>query len=150
MGKKNETHYDTKEFNLRFSDPENPQEQFTDTISNHSTQGSDTFSNLDESFTEEPVADQDHCPNKFVLLTLKANKKISWIHHRMPVLLDDKTTKMWLDPIVPYDECYKSILESNIIAKGDDIEMYEVSSLVNKVSNQSADCILPKTQFDDQ
>ena len=57
MGKKNETHYDTKEFNLRFSDPENPQELFTDTISNHSTQGSDTYSNLDESFTEEPVAD---------------------------------------------------------------------------------------------
>ena len=68
----------------------------------------------------------------------------------MPVLLDEKTTKMWLDPSVPYAECYKSILESNIIAKGDDIDMYEVSPLVNKVSNQSADCILPKTQLDEK
>ena len=66
----------------------------------------------------------------------------------MPVLLDETTTEMWLDPSKTFAECYNNIIKSNIISKGDGIDMFEVSPLVNKVANQSADCILPKTDFD--
>ena len=84
----------------------------------------------------------------FIMLTFEANKEIADIHHRMPVLLDEKTREMWLDPNKSFAECYKAIIESDIICDGNKIEMVEVGPLVNKVVNQSADCILSKAEYD--
>lgn len=71
----------------------------------------------------------------FVMLTFEANKKISEIHHRMPVLLNKETREMWLDPKKSFEDCYCAIIKSNVICSGDGLELVEVGSLVNKVKN---------------
>ena len=40
--------------------------------------------------------------NHFVVLTMEASPHISHIHDRMPVILNEKTKKMWLDPTIPF------------------------------------------------
>ena len=66
----------------------------------------------------------------------------------MPALLNEETTKMWLDPNVSFAECYNKVIKSDIVSKGIGIDMYEVGTLVNKVKNQSADVILPKAELE--
>ena len=40
---------------------------------------------------------------------------ISKVHHRMPVFLDEKTRKVWLDPKQTFKNCVDAITESEII-----------------------------------
>jgi putative SOS response-associated peptidase YedK len=43
-------------------------------------------------FTERIGKDYNH----FVVLTMEASDNVKSIHHRMPVILDDKTKEIWL------------------------------------------------------
>ena len=70
----------------------------------------------------------------------------------MPVLLDDETCQMWLDPSKTFQECFDAISRSHIIRSAglEEIQIVKVGPLVNNCRNQSADCILPKAQFDEK
>ncbi len=71
------------------------------------------------------------------IITTSANSKLSEIHDRMPVILDNTDAGKWLSPdsslidiknlIKPYDE--------------ESLEYYRVSDYVNKASNQDKKCI---------
>ncbi|MFK7903062.1 MAG: SOS response-associated peptidase, partial [Nitratireductor sp.] len=72
------------------------------------------------------------------ILTTNANKTISPIHHRMPVIIEPKDFERWLDCKTQEP---RDILDLMQPAREDLFEAIAVSDLVNKVSNAT-----PKTQ----
>ena len=62
----------------------------------------------------------------------------------MPVFLDEKTKALWLDPKYSFKECFRAIMDSDVVKSGEHLEFLEVSSLVNSIRNQTSDCIMPK------
>ncbi|MEA3353451.1 MAG: SOS response-associated peptidase [Campylobacterota bacterium] len=71
------------------------------------------------------------------LITTEPNGKIAAIHDRMPVILEQKDWKKWLDPNGTYEE-----LNDLFKALGDDkLEIYETNHIVNSVRNDSPACI---------
>lgn len=70
------------------------------------------------------------------LITCDANEKLGKIHHRMPVVLEKKDFSKWL-----YDENIKEINSLFNIYPSENLELYEVSSNVNKVLFDESSCI---------
>ena len=71
------------------------------------------------------------------LLTCEPNDKIKKIHDRMPVLLNKENYKNWLDKSSSKEKL-KSLCKPY---ENEKLNYYEVSSEVNKVSNDSIKCI---------
>ena len=77
-----------------------------------------------------------------VLLTRPATKALEGIHHRMPVLLEEKELDMWLD-------CKKygfmEIIDKYVLNEGNEIwgkvGFQRVGPIVNNVKNKSEACI---------
>ena len=61
------------------------------------------------------------------------------VHDRMPVILDEDARERWLNRETDPEEL-KTLLKPY---GGDDLEAYSVSTLVNHVDNDAADCIVP-------
>lgn len=72
------------------------------------------------------------------LLTTEANDLMRPIHHRMPVILSPKDYELWLDPEVKKPELLQPLLHPY---PTEEMTAYPVSKLVNKPTNDSADCI---------
>lgn len=72
------------------------------------------------------------------LLTTQANDLMRPIHHRMPVILSPKDYELWLDPEVKKPELLQPLLHPY---PTEEMTAYPVSKLVNKPTNDSADCI---------
>ena len=67
----------------------------------------------------------------FTVITVPANKKLSKIHDRMPVILTPVTEKIWLDRDIPLSDLH-DLLIPYYDAK---TSFYPVSSLVNSPAN---------------
>lgn len=72
------------------------------------------------------------------IVTTKANKLISHIHDRMPVILDYDKVKMWLDPKINDPKLLKELLNPYPDNK---MTYYEVSDLVNNAKNDDPNLI---------
>lgn len=74
------------------------------------------------------------------MITISSNELIAEIHGRMPVILQRGTEQDWLheDPDIA-----KQLLAPY---ESEEMEMYEISSLVNSASNDSPDVIKPKAE----
>ncbi len=70
------------------------------------------------------------------LITCDANEKLGKIHHRMPVVLEKKDFEPWL-----YSQNLKEINSLFNIYPNEKLELYEVSSNVNKVLFDESSCI---------
>ena len=68
------------------------------------------------------------------IITTTANYTLRPIHERMPVVLPRSLEKFWLDPALEDPAAITSVLSP---AANDAMEAYEVSTLVNKVANNS-------------
>lgn len=74
------------------------------------------------------------------IITCPANEMLQPIHHRMPVILDQETYDLWLDPV----ECAPATLNHLLTPyPADEMEAFAVSRLVNQPKNDSPECILP-------
>ncbi len=73
----------------------------------------------------------------FAIITTDANKLISKIHDRMPVILSKKDEKIWLDP----DLDLTKAMEMLHPYPAKEMKMYPVSTLVNKPENDSLEVI---------
>jgi putative SOS response-associated peptidase YedK len=76
----------------------------------------------------------------FTIITTDNNDMIKPIHNKMPVILHEKDEGLWLDPelkdplkLLPLLKPYPS----------DEMEMYEVSTVVNSPKNDVQECIKP-------
>ena len=74
------------------------------------------------------------------IITTEANELIRPIHDRMPVILPRETESFWLDPDVEDPGALSSVL---VPYSSQDMEVYEVSSLVNRPGNDGPEVILP-------
>lgn len=72
-----------------------------------------------------------------VIVTTEANPLIRPIHHRMPLLLTGSQIDAWARPDTP-PEVLEALLKPY---DADDLDMYEVSKLVNNARIDAPDCI---------
>lgn len=82
----------------------------------------------------------DEATGTYAVITCAANALIRQVHHRMPVILDRRAEKLWLDmrssnteELLPVLRAFDSSLMS----------AYKVSALVNSPDNDSPDCGKP-------
>ena len=75
----------------------------------------------------------------YAILTIGPNKVMAPIHHRMPVILDERDYKAWLDPKTDI-ETLKTLL---VPCPDDVLEAYPVSRAVNRPQNDSPDLLRP-------
>ena len=74
----------------------------------------------------------------YTILTTKAQKDISAIHHRMPALIDKSKAEMWINLDNEFSELEQELTDTNEM-----LNYYQVSDFVNKPSNNSVACISP-------
>lgn len=74
------------------------------------------------------------------IITTEANEKVSTVHDRMPVILQDDAIERWLDTErFNYDEV-RDLLRP---FPADRMTLYRVSTLVNSPKNNDPECIMP-------
>ncbi|NXC45048.1 HMCES protein, partial [Penelope pileata] len=75
----------------------------------------------------------------YTIITVDASKDVSFIHHRMPAILDgDEAIGKWLDfAEVPTQEAVK------LIQPTENIVFHPVSTFVNSVRNDTPECVAP-------
>ncbi|XP_050760579.1 abasic site processing protein HMCES isoform X4 [Gymnogyps californianus] len=75
----------------------------------------------------------------YTIITVDASKDVSFIHHRMPAILDgDEAIRKWLDfAEVPVQEAVK------LIQPTENIIFHPVSTFVNSVRNNAPECLTP-------
>ena len=76
----------------------------------------------------------------FSIVTTAANSLLAPLHDRMPVMLSPGDYARWLDPRARDPADLADLLSPS---PGRSLELYEVSSLVNSVANDSPACIEP-------
>lgn len=74
----------------------------------------------------------------YTILTTAAAPNIRDIHHRMPVILPQAARAAWLDPSTPDSE-----LQPLLGPRGEGLQAYPVSTLVNSPRNDVRECIDP-------
>lgn len=73
------------------------------------------------------------------MLTTSANEVMAPIHDRIPVMLNADQYQHWVHPKTPIDELKFLFKPTNHLG----LSHYEVSTHVNKVANQDAQCLAP-------
>jgi putative SOS response-associated peptidase YedK len=76
----------------------------------------------------------------FTIITTEPNELMRPIHNRMPVILRREDEEQWLDVSGALFEKARSVLNPY---RADDMDAHDVSTLVNKPENDSAECIQP-------
>jgi len=79
--------------------------------------------------------------SSFTIVTTKANELLQTIHERMPVILQEKNEDLWLDPNEKDPERLFPLLSS---FPSENMEAYEVSSVVNSAKNDLPECVVPR------
>ncbi len=73
------------------------------------------------------------------IVTTTANGALSFLHERMPVILDERDWDLWLDPAAP-----RPVLEGLLKPAPDDLlDTYPVGPRVNSVRNDDETCAAP-------
>ncbi len=80
------------------------------------------------------------------ILTTKANKIVSPLHDRMPVILNGENIDVWLTPVTQYEEIYEPLFRP---APSDDMMCYPVTQLVNNPKYDDPQCVEPVQLFHD-
>lgn len=75
-----------------------------------------------------------------VIVTTRANDLLAPVHERMPVLLPESAWSTWLDPANHDVEALESLL---LPAPDDELELWPVSTAVNKADNDSSELVKP-------
>lgn len=73
------------------------------------------------------------------ILTISANPTMAPIHDRMPVIIEDEERSAWLSAGTSGSDLQGMLRPYRL----DDLEIYEVSTLVNSPANDLPDCIEP-------
>jgi putative SOS response-associated peptidase YedK len=74
----------------------------------------------------------------FTVLTTEANELVQEVHDRMPVILEPEAWAPWLSQKVNQPASVRPFLKPY---PADKMKLYPVSDLVNRVSNDTAQCI---------
>jgi putative SOS response-associated peptidase YedK len=94
-----------------------------------------TFAGLWERWEKEEPAIES-CS----LITIGPNALMEPIHHRMPVILNERAYSSWLSPDLQNTVYLGGLLEPY---EADEMEAYPVSLMVNNPRNDQLECVLP-------
>ena len=98
------------------------------------------FAGLWELWKNKEAADDAPVYKSCTIITTTASESLQDIHHRMPVILKPEAYNDWLDPQIQETEPLEEILQHQHIRE---MKFYPVSTLVNRVQNNSVACIQP-------
>ncbi|MBU4485995.1 MAG: SOS response-associated peptidase [Candidatus Delongbacteria bacterium] len=76
---------------------------------------------------------------KCSVTTIDSTGFLKNIHHRMPLILDERTIDIWLNNPVPDETSILKSIENYI----DSLDFYKVTSAVNDTNFESEECIKP-------
>jgi putative SOS response-associated peptidase YedK len=93
-----------------------------------------------ETWKSKEAADGDPVYRSCIILTTAASESVQEIHHRMPVILQPEAYNDWLDPEIQKTDRLEDILRHHHVRA---MKYYPVSKFVNRVQNNSAECIQP-------
>ena len=85
-------------------------------------------------------ADDESWLRSCAIVTTRANDLLMPVHDRMPVLLPESAWASWLDPENHDVEALSSLL---VPAPDDELELWPVSTLVNKADNTGPELVRP-------
>jgi putative SOS response-associated peptidase YedK len=74
------------------------------------------------------------------IITTEATESVRDIHNRMPLILKPEAYDAWLDPVNKEPAKIEKMLETACVRE---LKRYPVSRLVNRVENNSKECIEP-------
>jgi putative SOS response-associated peptidase YedK len=97
------------------------------------------FAGLWETWTDKE-SDVESVYKSCTIITTEAGDSIRELHNRMPVILNQKYYKKWLDAEIQDPKELEIILKDGVIQ---DMKYYPVSKFVNSVKNNDPNCIKP-------
>lgn len=100
--------------------------------------GSDFF--LFAGLYNETKNEDGQSTGSFAILTTSANDKMSYLHDRMPVMLESEDAEIWLDPDMTETGPLETFMQS---APDDAIDFHPVSKAVGSSRNQGPELIEP-------
>lgn len=86
----------------------------------------------------------------FTIVTTDAHKGMEWLHSRMPLIVDptDKFVEKWLDPSYEWGAHEKDLASFIKSYDPDKLEIYEVSTDVNRIGQDSPNMTKPVKKHD--
>ncbi|MFA5961531.1 MAG: SOS response-associated peptidase [Parcubacteria group bacterium] len=81
----------------------------------------------------------DRMIRSFSIITTEANSLVSRIHDRMPVILTRQEERAWLNPELKLDDAKQMLIPYPV----EDMQMYQISTLINSPRNDSAAVVVP-------
>jgi len=98
------------------------------------------FAGLYETWRPRPESPLQREVQTYTIITTEPNELMKPIHNRMPVIMPEKAEDLWLDPKIDNIPTLRSLLRP--YPEGE-MEVYEVSTLVNSPKNNTPECIAP-------
>lgn len=95
-----------------------------------------------ESWRAKDAAESDESLHTFTIVTTEPNELCAQVHDRMPVILEGEDCATWLDPDNKDKETLLGLLKPY---PADKMQVFELSTYVNKVTNEGPQCIEPVT-----
>ena len=95
------------------------------------------FAGLWDEWTDRATGQQ---VRSCTIITTEPNQLLSTIHDRMPVILPAEAHALWLDRNADDPDVLRSLLKPY---PSEEMEAYQVSTLVNSVRNDVPECALP-------
>jgi putative SOS response-associated peptidase YedK len=80
------------------------------------------------------------------IITMDASDSVKDIHNRMPLILKPEAYDEWLDPGNKESAKIEELLRTKFVR---DLKSYPVSKLVNRVENNSMECMEPVKENED-
>ncbi|KAJ3117689.1 hypothetical protein HK100_000770 [Physocladia obscura] len=77
-----------------------------------------------------------------IVTTTSEGSCLKWLHDRMPVILTSEEERdLWIDPSVPFEKVMRLMKPLN-----SGLKWWDVNPFVNKVSNNTIECIVPSRE----
>ncbi len=84
--------------------------------------------------------DKEPAYKSCTVITTTADRSISELHDRMPVILSSKYHELWLNPTIQSRKDLDAILHDGLRS---DMKYYPVSKQINSVKNNNPSCVAP-------
>jgi putative SOS response-associated peptidase YedK len=98
------------------------------------------FAGLYEIWEEKEVPPEASPYKSCTIITMDASDSVKDIHNRMLLILKPEAYEKWLDPANKESAKIEELLRTNYVKN---LKSYPVSKLVNRVENNSKECMEP-------
>ncbi|CAG9313338.1 unnamed protein product [Blepharisma stoltei] len=87
--------------------------------------------------------DIDENEQEYGIITVPPKESMFWLHDRSPAMIREENIDRWIDPQVSYEEA-SALIECR---EAEELEYYEVPSLVNQMKNDNKECCMRVEEY---